>query len=65
MKDEFSVKVFNSSVENRVEKRRRELKASEMWAEMRFAQVVCNFAGRQVIFWRGRRVHGSFLREDF
>jgi hypothetical protein len=37
------VKVFNSSVENRVEKDYCESKTAEKRGEMHFAQVVCSF----------------------
>ena len=41
--DEWPVKVFNSSVENRVEKDYCESKTAEKRGLMHFAQVVCSF----------------------
>ena len=41
--DEWAVKVFNSSVENRVEKDCCESKTAEKRGLMHFAQVVCSF----------------------
>ncbi len=47
--DEWAVKVFNSSVENRVEKDYCESKTAEKMGVMHFAQVVCSFHCRQKI----------------
>jgi hypothetical protein len=51
--DEWPVKVFNSSVENRVEKLCCESKTEENVGLMHFAQVVCSFHCSQKILARG------------
>lgn len=51
--DEWPVKVFNSSVENRVEKHCCESKTAENVGLMQFAQVVCSFYCSQKILTRG------------
>ena len=51
--DEWPVKVFNSSVENRVEKLCCESKTEENVGLMHFAQVVCSFQCSQKILARG------------
>ena len=51
--DEWAVKVFNSSVENRVEKHCCESKTAENVGLMQFAQVVCSFYCSQKILTRG------------
>jgi hypothetical protein len=50
---EWPVKVFNSSVENRVEKLCCESKTAENVGLMQFAQVVCSFYCSQKILARG------------
>ena len=51
--DEWAVKVFNSSVENRVEKLCCESKTAENVGLMHFAQVVCSFYCSQKILALG------------
>jgi hypothetical protein len=50
--DEWPVKVFNSSVENRVEKDYCESKTAEKKGVMHFAQVVCSsYCSRKILAW--------------